>query len=257
MKLLLGADLHGLEEAYRRFGEILSLGEFDVGVLAGDLMGYPSEQDLDWARAGAGSRQGPDAAPTAPTAPPAPAAPATDGEDVLERALLHLQARLKSLLSGAGKPVVFVMGNDDGILGRGLPWSSEGLFVDIHMRRARHGTYNFVGYHHTSPFVGGTFEKSLEDQEADFRSLQRLVDARTILVTHGPPLGTLDRALDGKQVGSSALGDFVKRARPMMHLFGHIHRTFGQEGVSVNGAYPLHRQFMAVDVEQARAEPVG
>lgn len=248
MKILLGADLHGLEEAYRRFGELLSSGVFDVGVLAGDLMGYPSEADMHRARAEAGAGQGPGAGP---------AASPTDSEDVLELALLVMQERFKALLRGAGKPVVFVMGNDDGILGRGLPWTSGGLFVDIHMRRARHGTVGFVGYHHTSPFVGGTFERSLEDQEADFRALQRLVDERTILVTHGPALGTLDAASDGKRVGSSALAAFVRRARPMMHLFGHIHRTFGHEGRSVNGAYPLRRQFMAIDVEAARADPVG
>lgn len=245
MKLLLGADLHGLEEAYRRFGELLSRDEFSVGVLAGDLMRYPSKEELDSARSRLGAVQ------------EARATPVADDGEALERALRELQSRFKSLLGSARKPVVFIMGNDDGIMGRGLRWESEGLCVDIHMRRATYGTYNLVGYHHTSPFVGGTFEKSFEGQEADFRSLQRLVDARTILVTHGPPLGTLDSLPDGSHVGSRALGDFVARTRPLMHLFGHIHRRFGQDGASVNAAYPLRRQFMAIDVARAKAEPIG
>jgi Icc-related predicted phosphoesterase len=140
------------------------------------------------------------------------------------------------------------MGNDDGILGNGLAWTSEGNIVCINQRRAKYDTYNLVGYQYTNPFVGGTFEKALPIQEQDFRSLEKFVDSNTILVTHGPPLGTLDTVFDGSHVGSKALRDFIERTRPKLHLFGHIHRTFGRSGNSFNGAYPSGRKFMAIDV---------
>ena len=45
-----------------------------------------------------------------------------------------------------------------------------------------------------------------------------------ILVTHFPPYGILDEDL-----GSPEILNFVLKARPRYHLFGHVHATAGQE----------------------------
>lgn len=45
-----------------------------------------------------------------------------------------------------------------------------------------------------------------------------------ILVTHMPPYGILDQDL-----GSLEILNFVLKAQPKYHLFGHIHATAGQE----------------------------
>ena len=45
-----------------------------------------------------------------------------------------------------------------------------------------------------------------------------------ILVTHMPPFGILDQDL-----GSLEILNFVLKAQPKYHLFGHIHATAGQE----------------------------
>ena len=163
-------------------------------------------------------------------------------------ALREMERSFKEILAQSGKPVVFVMGNDDGILGDGAAWRSEGRIVNIHMRRARYGNTSFVGYQYTTPFVGGTFEKSDEAQQSDFVTLGAMIDEGTVLVTHGPALGTLDTAGDGKHVGSDALRRLIEERRPRLHLFGHIHRAFGIDGSSVNGSYPPSRQFIAIDV---------
>ena len=160
----------------------------------------------------------------------------------------------KEILAQSGKPVVFVMGNDDGILGDGAAWRSEGRIVNIHMRRARCGNTGFVGYQYTNPYVGGTFEKSDEAQQSDFATLGAMIDEGTVLVTHGPALGTLDTAGDGNHVGSDALRRLIEEKRPRMHLFGHIHRAFGIDGSSVNGSYPSSRQFIAIDVDARAAK---
>ena len=242
MKLLFSSDLHGLEPGYRDFASGLKEGGFDVGVLAGDLMTYPSEAAVE--SAAAEIRQS-DASGSVPEGEAARRA--------VQLALERMESSLKGILRGSGKPVVFVMGNDDGILGDGRAWKSEGQIVDIHFRRARYGRYRLVGYHYTTPFVGGTFERTEEDQEQDFARLERLVDDRTVLVTHGPPRGILDTAGDGEHVGSMALRRLVERARPRMHLFGHIHRTFGIDGARVNGSYPSSRKFIGVDVDRGVA----
>lgn len=45
-----------------------------------------------------------------------------------------------------------------------------------------------------------------------------------ILVTHGPPFGTLDYVIWSQMsVGCERLAKYVARVKPMIHAFGHIH----------------------------------
>ncbi|PWY95550.1 hypothetical protein BO94DRAFT_552442 [Aspergillus sclerotioniger CBS 115572] len=49
-----------------------------------------------------------------------------------------------------------------------------------------------------------------------------------IMVTHGPPYGILDQVVPGHvSVGCEHLYRAVKRARPRLHVFGHIHEGHG------------------------------
>jgi Icc-related predicted phosphoesterase len=48
-----------------------------------------------------------------------------------------------------------------------------------------------------------------------------------ILITHGPPLGICDRVLNGAQVGCADLLAAVEHIRPQLHIFGHIHESYG------------------------------
>lgn len=49
-----------------------------------------------------------------------------------------------------------------------------------------------------------------------------------ILVTHGPPLRILDLNADGDHVGCGDLYEVVvKRVKPRLHVFGHIHNAYG------------------------------
>ena len=50
-----------------------------------------------------------------------------------------------------------------------------------------------------------------------------------VLVTHGPPLGILDRTYDGQHVGCEDLKRTVEDKRPKLHVFGHIHEGYGVE----------------------------
>ena len=75
------------------------------------------------------------------------------------------------------------MGNDDGILGDGTEWTSEANVVFINQRKAKSGKYSFVGYQFTSPFVGGTFERTESRQTSDLSALQKLIPSE-----HGPHL---------------------------------------------------------------------
>lgn len=49
-----------------------------------------------------------------------------------------------------------------------------------------------------------------------------------ILVTHGPPMGIRDLNADGLHVGCEDLLEVVtKRVKPRLHVFGHIHLSYG------------------------------
>ncbi|RMZ90811.1 hypothetical protein DV736_g1947, partial [Chaetothyriales sp. CBS 134916] len=48
-----------------------------------------------------------------------------------------------------------------------------------------------------------------------------------IMLTHGPPLGILDRTFRGDDVGCEHLRRAVERAKPRMNCFGHIHEAWG------------------------------
>ncbi|PLB41902.1 40S ribosomal eS8 domain-containing protein [Aspergillus candidus] len=49
-----------------------------------------------------------------------------------------------------------------------------------------------------------------------------------IVITHGPPYGVLDRVVPGGfSVGCEDLFKAVERARPLLHVFGHIHEGYG------------------------------
>ena len=57
----------------------------------------------------------------------------------------------------------------------------------------------------------------------------RIPSELDVLVTHGPPLGVLDRTYDGRHVGCEDLRRAVEEKRPRLHVFGHIHEAYGVE----------------------------
>ncbi len=123
MRLLLGSDFHGLEEAFITFSEILSQPEYDLGILAGDLTTYVEDRTSE-------------------------------------------ERKLRNILEKSGKHILFIMGNDDGILEN--DWKSLGNMININLKRVKYKGFEFVGYCYTTPFVGGKFEKSEREQEIDF-----------------------------------------------------------------------------------------
>lgn len=53
-----------------------------------------------------------------------------------------------------------------------------------------------------------------------------------ILFTHGPPKGIMDYT-NGQNVGCDNLLEALKRIQPKIHIFGHIHVTYGVKSVKI------------------------
>lgn len=49
-----------------------------------------------------------------------------------------------------------------------------------------------------------------------------------VLVTHTPPFGIGDRTAGGKSVGDRDLLDAVRKIKPRLHVFGHVHEGYGR-----------------------------
>ena len=72
-----------------------------------------------------------------------------------------------------------------------------------------------------------------------------------ILITHGPPMGVLDRTVHGNmQVGCQNLMDTIQKIQPKVHIFGHIHEAYGveeQDGIKFINASVLNLQYELVN----------
>jgi Icc-related predicted phosphoesterase len=90
-----------------------------------------------------------------------------------------------------------------------------------------------------TPLDGGAFGKSKPQDRR--RHWAVILEVLNIVVTHGPPFGILDAppGMDEHQ-GDAELLEAVHRAKPRLHVFGHIHGGSGtlhtKETVFVNAS---------------------
>lgn len=69
-----------------------------------------------------------------------------------------------------------------------------------------------------------------------------------VLVTHSPPMGAVDLSSRGEHLGSTALLETVRNAKPRLVVCGHIHASAGQHTLLgstlvINaGPHPIKRQ---------------
>lgn len=70
------------------------------------------------------------------------------------------------------------------------------------------------------------------DDSAQHEHFALIPDDTDVLVTHCPPFGFLDKVIDpkraGERVGSTELLKAVQRVNPKLHVFGHIHGSYGR-----------------------------
>lgn len=86
-------------------------------------------------------------------------------------------------------------------------------------------TSRFEGINpHCCAFTGA------DDKEL-FEKFDLIPSDTDILITHSPPFTVRDMTTCGKQVGSpSLMALHMKRLRPKLWVFGHIHEGYGQDG---------------------------
>ena len=71
-----------------------------------------------------------------------------------------------------------------------------------------------------------------------------------VLITHGPPFGILDATPSGQRVGCELLYQRVFEVQPKIHVFGHIHHSYGQR--TMDGI-----EFLNASICDERYEPTN
>lgn len=78
-----------------------------------------------------------------------------------------------------------------------------------------------------TPF--GDWSCDLTEQQA--ADMLARCDHADILILHSPPKGVADITSAGQSVGSTAIRDAIERIQPRLALCGHIHDSWGREGM--------------------------
>jgi Icc-related predicted phosphoesterase len=244
---LISSDIHGDSSALHQFADHLRSGFWDIGILAGDILDdsvgadeleemfaladihpdelipelIPAEMDeYDWIDS--------------------QLARLKDPEFPLMKALMRKEDQARAILRSARRPIYLIPGNHDL-----TPWESDDLLINIHQRNIRLEHFDLVGYRWTR------IDRRREDHLEDLAALKHMVGKRTILVSHEPPYGTLDKIADPdgtcRHLGSIGLSHLVGERNPAWHIFGHVHSRFGLHERSVNVAYASCRRFASLD----------
>lgn len=92
-----------------------------------------------------------------------------------------------------------------------------------------------------TPLFGEAFGIASDRDRAELYS--RIPSDADVLVTHGPPYGILDQAPGSEyHAGCRQLLDAVRRVKPILHVFGHVHAGYGTlntpDTLFVNAALP-------------------
>jgi Icc-related predicted phosphoesterase len=214
MKVLASADVHGKWPVYKWLLAIVREHSVDAMILGGDLLGCPDEF----------------------------ATP--------EEAQRHEGRLLIELLDTAGIPVFYIMGNDD--LVELEPQSAR--VRSIHGRVAKLGSFSFVGYQYSLPFMGGAFEKPEAQIRADLATLTELPGPHTVFVSHSPAFGILDPGFGENRIGSVSIRDFLEQNSFRAHIHGHCHSGFGRNGRHFNVASAGRCRSMILDLDTMQHE---
>ena len=124
-------------------------------------------------------------------------------------------------------PILAICGNTDLPRASRLLKATPGI-TGLDGTCVRVNNIPFAGLNGTIPLP---FYSLIHIQEKKRLQALPFVDRQTVLVTHPPPRGTLDRVAGGFHVGSPGLKSFILSRQPAMVLCGHIHEDTGCEWI--------------------------
>ncbi len=136
-------------------------------------------------------------------------------------------AQAMAMLKGITAPMIVVPGNaeSDDEMRR----AAAGVTV-LHGRETTANGLHIFGLGYGVP-VTPFGDWSCDLTEATAETLLNTCKKADILITHSPPKGVADVTSQGASVGSVAIRAAIERLQPKLALCGHIHDSWGTEGV--------------------------
>ena len=99
-------------------------------------------------------------------------------------------------------------------------------------------------------FIKNRMRKNEKREKRLKKLLKENPDA--ILISHNPPYGIVDKAFDGKHVGSKIILNAIKKHKPKLVLCGHIHEAKGKKKLGktlvINAG--SHGNYLVIDTEK-------
>jgi Icc-related predicted phosphoesterase len=125
-----------------------------------------------------------------------------------------------NVMKKINKPCFYVPGNNESAEMEKL-YRENGF--SVHEKVVEFEDYKIAGFGF-SPITPFDTPGELTEEEIEKRIFKLDVDNETVLITHCPPKGILD-----KNLGSNSILKFIKEKKPFLHVFGHIHEIIGME----------------------------
>jgi Icc-related predicted phosphoesterase len=124
---------------------------------------------------------------------------------------------------------IFIAGNHDFLLEKAKPKEIDNLILDdiIYLNDSSTLVNGFKiwGSPVTPRFFNWAFNRARGEA---IRKHWELIPSDThLLITHGPPYGILDQVANEQHVGCKDLLNKVVEIKPLVHVFGHIHESYG------------------------------
>lgn len=130
-------------------------------------------------------------------------------------------------LSAIERPAILVPGNSESYEELAAACEVWPAATVLHGSGARVAGIEFWGVGGAIPITPfGSW--SYDFSEDDGRRLLADCPPGSILVSHSPPKGTLDRSSRGQSLGSLAVAEAVERCQPLLVVCGHIHDSSGR-----------------------------
>jgi len=163
--------------------------------------------------------------------------------------LVELERYVKWVDAKNYKHRILIAGNHDFIFKNAIRDIPVGVLSNIHYLRDLGVVLDgltFWGMPWTPPFMDWYFMAKPKEMK---RYVDMIPSNTDVLITHGPPYGILDK-VGSEYVGGKELLKAVRRVKPKVHIFGHIHEGYGQvekDGTIFINACSLNKRYEVVN----------
>ncbi len=94
----------------------------------------------------------------------------------------------------------------------------------LHGASHEHQGIKFYGAPWVPDLRGQAFYRTDAELKEEWKAIPKDTD---VLITHTPPLGVLDKSSQGMILGCKHLVKTVRKIKPKLHCFGHVHASSG------------------------------